>query len=218
MSRVALGDVAVLVGGGLDSAVLVGELGRKAQCVVPITIRQGLRWEDVERYWLRRFLRALCAPTVTPLVVLDLPVRDLYGTHWSMGGRRVPGASSPDRAVYLPGRNLLLIAKAAVYCVQHRIGTLALGTLAGNPFADAQPRFFRLYEPLIRQALGTPLRIIRPYERLDKAAVIRRGHGLPLAYTFSCLRPIGRRHCGRCNKCRERRVAFFAAGLPDPAI
>lgn len=211
-------SVAVLVGGGLDSAVLVGELSRQARRVVPIAIRQGLRWEPVERYWLRRFLRALRAPSVEPLVVLDLPVRDVYGTHWSTGGREVPDAVAPDQAVYLPGRNLLLIAKAAVYCVQQRIGTLALGTLAGNPFADAQPRFFRLYEQLIRQALGAPLRIIRPYAHLDKAAVIRRGHGMPLACTFSCLRPIGHRHCGRCNKCRERRNAFRTAGLPDPAI
>jgi 7-cyano-7-deazaguanine synthase len=34
--------------------------------------------------------------------------------------------------------------------------------------------------------------------------------------TFSCLAPQGRRHCGRCNKCAERKRAFRQAGIPDP--
>jgi 7-cyano-7-deazaguanine synthase len=42
------------------------------------------------------------------------------------------------------------------------------------------------------------------------------GDGLPLELTFSCLRPVGGLHCGRCNKCAERRRGFAEAGLPDP--
>jgi 7-cyano-7-deazaguanine synthase len=60
------------------------------------------------------------------------------------------------------------------------------------------------------------VRILRPYAGLDKTEVMRRGRGLPLGLTFSCLRPAHGRHCGRCNKCRERREAFADAGLRDP--
>jgi 7-cyano-7-deazaguanine synthase len=46
--------------------------------------------------------------------------------------------------------------------------------------------------------------------------VIRRGADLPLELTLSCLRPaIDGRHCGDCNKCRERAEAFVTAGVPD---
>ena len=48
------------------------------------------------------------------------------------------------------------------------------------------------------------------------AGLAWRGRGMPLGETFSCLRPVGGRHCGRCNKCAERRAGFGAAGMTDP--
>jgi 7-cyano-7-deazaguanine synthase len=51
---------------------------------------------------------------------------------------------------------------------------------------------------------------------LTKTDIIRRGRHLPLGLTFSCIAPVSRRHCGRCNKCAERRRAFVAAGIADP--
>ena len=47
-------------------------------------------------------------------------------------------------------------------------------------------------------------------------SLLRRGAGLPLEHTFSCLAPIDGRHCGRCNKCAERQAGFRAAGMRDP--
>jgi 7-cyano-7-deazaguanine synthase len=93
----------VLVSGGLDSAVLLAEAMREGP-VAPVFVRSGLVWEPAEMYWLERFLQTIGAP---PLVVLDVPVGDLYGAHWSLTGDEPPGAESPDEAVYLPGRNLL---------------------------------------------------------------------------------------------------------------
>ena len=68
------------------------------------------------------------------------------------------------------------------------------------------------------RAVGGSVRVRRPYADLGlhKRDVLRRGAGLPLEHTFSCLRPAGGRHCGRCNKCAERRAGFRDAGVPDP--
>lgn len=209
-------SVAVLVSGGLDSAVLVASLARAGRSVVPIFVSQGLRWEPVERYWLRRWVTR-CPGRVAPVVTLAVPVGDLYDArHWSVAGARVPRASDPDEAVYLPGRNLLLAAKAAVYCALHRIPQLALGTLKGNPFADATPSFRRALSAALSAGLGRRIEVVMPLAALTKAQVIRRGRGLPLAWTFSCLQPRGRHHCGRCQKCEERRRGFRQAGVPDP--
>lgn len=219
LSRYAPDSVGVLVSGGVDSAVLVAELARQARRLVPIYIQAGLRWEAAERWWLRRFLRAIAdRGTIAPLVVLRLPVGDTYGKHWSLNGGPVPGARSRDQAVYLPGRNLLICAKASVFCALNGVRDLALGLLRGNPFADSTPRFFTAFERTAAMALARPIRILAPFARLSKPQVIRLGRTLPLELTFSCLDPRGRFHCGRCNKCQERRRAFAEARMEDPTV
>jgi 7-cyano-7-deazaguanine synthase len=173
-------------------------------------------WEEAELASLRRFLSAVDREGLKPLVVLDEPVADVYGTHWSTTGAGVPGSETADDAVYLPGRNLLLTVKAAIWCRLRKIDALALGCLGSNPFPDSSPRFFQNLENLLTGALGGNTRLLRPYDHLHKTDVIRRGRQLPLEFTFSCINPVEVRHCGSCNKCAERKKGFRDAGLPDP--
>lgn len=207
--------IAVLVSGGLDSGVLTSELLRHGS-VQPLYVRSGLHWELTERYWLRRYLARLACPRLRPLAELVLPAADLYGNHWSVSGRGTPGFAAPVDSNYLPGRNLLLLSKAAVFCAGHGIPVLALAVLRDNPFADGRPEFFRRFAAAVRCACGVPFEIVAPFRQLSKAAVIRRGAGLPLDLTFSCAHPAGRRHCGQCTKCAERQHGFAAARMSDP--
>ncbi len=207
--------IGVLVSGGLDSAVLVAEFSRTYQKVWPIYIQQGLAWESAEQYWLIKFLQNISTRSLRPLQVLSLPMDDVYGAHWSTGRRPVPGARTPDKAVYLPGRNLALTVKAAVFAAMHHIPVLALGSLGHNPFPDATPRFFRHWGDALGLGLGARLTLLAPYRSMTKAMVLQRGRQWPLHLSFSCIAPKGKLHCGNCNKCAERRRAFKAAKVED---
>jgi 7-cyano-7-deazaguanine synthase len=207
--------VAVLASGGVDSAVLTAEYLRAGRAVQPMCVRFGLAWEAVEEAHLRRFLDTLSGSALRPLVMLDLPVADTYGAHWSLGTDAVPDEGTPDEAVYLPGRNLLLLAKSSIWCALHGYPTIALGTLKGNPFADSSREFFGDVEALVHTAVGHRLEIATPFAELDKAQVLERGRDLALEHTFSCIDPVGDVHCGRCNKCAERRRAFAAVSIDD---
>ena len=208
--------VAVLVSGGIDSAILLAESCRLHPAVHPLYVRCGLVWEDAEQAHLARFLAAVACPALRPLVRLEMPVRDLYGDHWSTTGRGVPDANSPDEAVFLPGRNLLFLTKAMLWCHLHDVHAVALALLEANPFPDATPAFFADFQAVANRALGGAVRVVCPYARLHKADALRRGLGLPLAETFSCIRPIDGRHCGVCNKCAERQKGFRDIATPDP--
>ena len=164
---------------------------------------------------LRRFLATLAQSGLRQLVVLDLPVGPLYDAHWSVSGVDVPDDGSSDNAVYLPGRNLLLLAQPSVWCALHDIHTVALGTLKGNPFPDSTREFFDELGALVQRAMGHSLRVLTPYADLTKAQVLERGSGLALEHTFSCIDPRDGRHCGHCNKCAERRRAFAESSLED---
>ena len=208
--------IGVLASGGLDSCILVGHLLEQGHSVRPFYIRSGLFWETAEHRALERFLSAIATVKLEQLVTLDLPLADLYGEHWSITGREVPNSESPDDAVFLPGRNALLVIKAALWCQLHGIGQLALGTLGSNPFPDATNGFFADIESALNRAVPVPVRLLRPFDGLDKRRVMELGRGLPLQWTLSCIDPVGGRHCGRCNKCAERKAAFRLLDAADP--
>jgi 7-cyano-7-deazaguanine synthase len=150
---------------------------------------------------------------------------DVYpATHWAVQGRP-PAYHTPDEDVYLPGRNIILLAKAGVFCAAAHIERIVIGTLGHNPFPDATPEFLSAMADALSRGLGHTLRIDAPYAAFTKAEVIRRSRriAVPLELTLSCMNPAlaaggggSPRHCGVCSKCRERHDAFNAAGVLDP--
>lgn len=210
--------IAVLASGGLDSAVLLADLARDAT-VFPVYVEAGLAWEGEEQHALAAYLDALDHANVQPITVLEMPVRRLYGDHWSTTGEDVPAYEAPDAAVYLPGRNVLLIGVTAVWCALHDVSKIAIGSLDDNPFPDATPRFFESYSRLLTESLDHAIEVVAPYRHEHKSALIARHPDLPLELTLTCMSPkrdAGRiAHCGACNKCRERRDAFREAGVAD---
>lgn len=205
--------VGVLTSGGLDSSILIAHLHGAGSSVQPFYVRFGLVWEQAELAASRRFLAAIGAPAP---VVLSLPLDDLYAGHWSLTGQQVPDAASPDEAVFLPGRNALLLVKTALYCQLHGIGRLVLAPLGTSPFADAKPTFIEPFMAALNGGIERPVRVELPFQSLSKREVMQLGRDLPLELTFSCLQPVDARHCGRCNKCAERQAAFRLIDLPDP--
>jgi 7-cyano-7-deazaguanine synthase len=207
----------VLLSGGLDSAVLAADEAQ-TRTVHPVYVAAGLAWEEGEQELLRRLLaQPPFAGRTEPLVRLDFSMRDVYApTHWAIIGMP-PDYDTDDEDVYLHGRNVALISKAAVYAATRNISRIALGPLAGNPFPDATPEFLSAFSTALSLGLDAPIEIVAPYLDLHKEDVIRRGAalGIPFELTLSCMNPDGDEHCGLCSKCRERRDAFAAAGIPD---
>jgi 7-cyano-7-deazaguanine synthase len=235
---------AVLCSGGLDSAVLLAEEAARG-AVQPMYVSTGLAWEPAERAMLAALLA--CAPfagTVQPVIALSVDMRDVYAaTHWAVQGTP-PAYHTPDEDVYLPGRNIILLGKAAVSCAAARIDRLVVGTLAHNPFPDATPQFRDAMARALSLGLAHTLRVDAPFAGMSKADVIRRGIalGVPFALTLSCMNPgtgrsgdsgtgLGEKtdrdpaptdrdpapiHCGLCSKCRERHDAFLEAAVTDP--
>lgn len=211
-------SIAVLCSGGLDSAILLAESLGVYPVVHPIYVRVGTVWEATEQQYLERFLTAMRAPQLQRLTVLNQPCDDLYSQHWSMNGRDVPKAGDPEEDSYLPGRNALLFVKPLLWCLSHKVKTLLTAPLASNPFPDATPDFYDGLANVIGMGVSGIVSIERPYAQmgLHKADVLRRGAGMPLEHTFSCIHPERGLHCGHCSKCGERRQGFRDAAMTDP--
>lgn len=218
---------AVLLSGGLDSAVLLAdEASRRGAVVQPVYVCAGLAWESAECAMVARLLHTAPYASVRPLVSLGVDMRDVYAaSHWAVRGAP-PAYHTPDEDVYLPGRNIVLLGKAAVFCAVADLSRIVLGTLAHNPFPDATDEFRATLARALTLGLAHEIDIAAPLAGKSKADVIRRGTelGVPFELTLSCMNPgVGSRdsgflHCGVCSKCRERHDAFLELGIADPTV
>jgi len=211
----------VLLSGGLDSAVLlsyIGNQGDRGEEVVPVHIRCGYAWEPAEAHCIQRLMKSALAPRIKPLRTIHFDMRDVLPEgHWALTGI-APAYDTQDEEVYLVGRNITLLSKAAVLAAQLKIKKIAIGLLKGNPFPDATPAFLQAMGRALTLGLAADIQILTPFATWTKTDIVveARRVGMPLDLTISCMMPIGGRHCGRCSKCRERHDGFVKANLLDP--
>ncbi|MBI4055932.1 MAG: 7-cyano-7-deazaguanine synthase [Elusimicrobia bacterium] len=216
LPKIHKSSICILVSGGLDSAILLGESLKKYTRVYPVYISANLRWEKAERHWLAKMLKSVRNSRLKTLKVLSVPTDDLLSEkHWGLSGP-TPDFHASDDSVYLPGRNLLLLSKAGVYCALNGIPRVALGTLVLNSFSDTKMKFFKNMQKAVKWGTGHDLKILAPFASLYKKDILKLVPGFPIEFTFSCIEPEGVWHCGRCAKCAERRQAFQEASIPDP--
>lgn len=113
----------------------------------------------------------------------------------------------------------ILLSAATFYAQVTNIREIEVGVIAEQ--AVTRPRLKQFYEQWTEMmAMFNPqaatVRVSTPLIDLSKAEVLKLGLevGAPIHRTFSCLRP-GQNHCGECNGCRERALAFCQTGCPD---
>jgi len=224
--------IAVLASGGIDSTVLAFKLAQEGHQIYLVFVRAGHPWEEAELSALGKILKAMDERhpgnpynLYGPKVLL-LPMEDVYRREdWSLSGKNVPDDRAPDAAVEILGRNIVLLSKTAIYCALEGIPAMAIGSLAGNPFPDASPEFFKLGSAWFNMGLRTKLEVLAPFRDLSKDRVIKIGVelGIPLEFTLTCNNPQQISsdawiHCGHCNKCAERARGFEKAGVEDKTL
>ena len=197
----------VLLSGGPDSAAALAWAMRRGPAI-PATFEFPGRPRP-EASAARRVARAMGLP---PPRLIRVPMLRMTGGPAGRLTGEPPG--------FVPHRNLvyygLALALAASVGAQRVVG----GQLRtdGRLFPDGRPAFFRALNALAERGAppGRGCRIVLPFARMKKAEVLRLGVrlGAPLGLTWSCYRS-GRRHCGRCLGCVERREAFRMAGMAD---
>src|ERR1044072_1697423 len=101
-----MSGTAVLLSGGLDSAVLLADEATRG-AVQPVYVSAGLAWENAELAIVSQFLsHARFRGHVRPLVSLTEDMHDVYAaTHWAVQGRP-PAYHTPDGDDYRSRRSI----------------------------------------------------------------------------------------------------------------
>lgn len=126
-------------------------------------------------------------------------------------------------STYVPFRNGLFLASAASIALSNGCTEIYYGAhsddAAGNAYPDCSSDFNDAINRAIYLGSGCELKVVAPFIGINKAQVVAKGLklGVPYELTWSCYEG-GDKPCGVCGTCRDRKAAFEANGIHDPAM
>lgn len=208
----------LIYSGGLDSTVLLYHLrdqGREVRC---LSVDYGQRHG--------RELKAaasICGDLGIEHRVADLAsIRPLLAGSALTDAVDVPEGHYTDasmKATIVPNRNMIMLSVAIGWAVSLKFDAVAYAAHGGDHpiYPDCRPEFIEAVGHAARLCDWHPVELQAPFAGKTKADLVRLGAqlGVPFERTWSCYKG-GKRHCGRCGTCVERREAFTLAGVEDP--
>jgi 7-cyano-7-deazaguanine synthase len=139
--------------------------------------------------------------------------------------RKIP--SKFDYSIVVPIRNAVFLSIASAWAFTLNASLVAYGAHTGDKnYPDCRPIFAKKLESSFNQGeidgiktgLRKNIKIWSPYkEGLSKSDLIKVGFktiGESIFKTWSCYSG-GRYHCGFCESCNNRKIAFERAGIKD---
>jgi 7-cyano-7-deazaguanine synthase len=199
-------DCLLLATSGLDSTTLAYHLLAEGRYPLPLYIDYGQHCADME--WAN--LGAVLPDRVRTDAV-RLNMSDVYAGTSSrlIAPPDLWDEKVVDEELYLPHRNLLLLAAAAAYAESRGIGEVFAGFINAEKSlnADATPGFIGCVTEILGEYGAVTLQA--PFATMTKAEVARLAQrlGVNIGLTYSCqVHPSV--PCGACPNCTERLQAL----------
>ena len=129
---------------------------------------------------------------------------------------QLKGSEGTPVSTYVPFRNGLFLSCAASIALAKGCSCIYYGAhqddAAGSAYPDCSESFYKSMDAAVFEGSGHALHIEAPFIRMNKAQVLK----VPYEYTWSCYEGKDK-PCGVCGTCIDRRKAFEANGMKDPA-
>lgn len=204
--------------GGLDSTVLLWHLLNRGDSVRCLSVDYGQRH--------RRELEAaaeICRIAGVEHRIADLTgLRELFAGSSQTSDIEVPEGHYTDESMkqtVVPNRNMVLLSLATAWAVATKSDAVAYAAHSGDHaiYPDCRSEFADAISVAITLCDWHRVVLQRPFVDWDKSTIVYRGVDLraPLSKTWSCYKG-GRRHCGKCGTCVERKEAFEKGKIKDP--
>ncbi len=126
-------------------------------------------------------------------------------------------------STYVPFRNGLFLSSAAAIAISKGCEVIYYGAhhddAAGNAYPDCSTEFNNAINTAIFEGSGHQVRIEAPFLSMSKKEIVKLGLKLHAPYhmTWSCYEG-GEKPCGVCGTCLDRKAAFLANNIEDPAL
>lgn len=201
-----VGKAVLLASGGLDSTTLAYWLRKRKIQFLPVFINYGQHCANTELETLTNVLPKKCSRQIE---VLD--ISSIYKGSHSLLIREIDlwRNSVVADQLYLPYRNLLLLATGAAFAQSRQCSDLYSAFINSNHAKelDCSSEFFKQLGRVLYGYGSVTIRM--PFRNMSKPQVARIGLklGVPVASTFSC-QAAAIAPCGVCPNCVDRLQAL----------
>jgi len=154
-------------------------------------------------------------------------MQDLYGSTNVLTDPKTKLPSKFEYSIVVPIRNAVFLSIATAWAFSLKASLVAFGAHKGDKnYPDCRPSFSKKIESAfnegeidgIKMGVRKSVKIWSPYQKdLAKSDMIKKGYkvlGNSIFKTWSCYSN-KKFHCGKCESCNNRKLAFKAAKIKD---
>lgn len=221
--RSKLKKAVVICSGGLDSLCLGAHLSKQYE-LYGITFSYGQR-ASKELEAAKKVGKALHLKE-HKIIPLDF-MKALYGTSNVLTSTKKSLPSKFEYSIVVPIRNAIFVTIATAWAFSLRASLVAYGAHTDDiKYPDCRPAFSRKIESALNQGeidgirlgIRNRIKIWSPYSAgISKSTLVKAGYekfGDKIFQTWSCYAN-SKHHCGKCESCNNRKVAFVQAKIKD---
>ncbi len=122
------------------------------------------------------------------------------------------------KSTVVPFRNGIMLAIAAGIAESNGLSNVMIANHGGDHaiYPDCRPEFISAMSQATKAGSYNGVTVLAPYTNISKSDIARHGKALGIDYTetWSCYKG-GKKHCGKCGTCVERKEALQEAGIED---
>lgn len=201
---------AVLIySGGMDSTTLLYKY--KEEIGLAVSFSYGARQDEMQLACAAENCRLLGIKHI--VIPLDFIGR-YFESSILKGGEDVPHGSYDEenmKSTVVPFRNGIMLSVAVGLAENYGFDAVLIANHSGDHaiYPDCRTSFIEAIDSAAREGTYNGVRILSPFCGITKRdiALIGKDLGVPFEKTYSCYEG-GRKHCGECGTCSERKEAL----------
>lgn len=214
--RKEMKDSVIIVSGGMDSITMLYEF--KDCIALGISFDYGSNHNASEIPYAKLHCERLGIRHIT--INLGF-IHRYFRSSLLEGSEAVPEGNYNEenmKSTVVPFRNGIMLAIAAGIAESNQLRRVMMANHGGNHaiYPDCRPEFVNAMSAATKAGTFEKVEVWAPYTDITKADIAGRGNALGIDYaeTWSCYKG-GKKHCGKCGTCRERKEALHEAGVAD---